>query len=78
MTTDTNRTTNILSVGFGSLRIKCHGAVSKTFADEMGMEPGDLLLQEASTGEMVILLKKYRNDIADLIRLPAEMEGDYK
>jgi len=52
---------------FGPLRLRCFGATSKTVADELGMEPGDLLLQDSSTGESVVIPEKYRESLSAMV-----------
>ena len=62
-----NGSSSVLSMCFGSLRLRCHGATAKSLADELGMEPGDLLLTDAATGESVVIPEKQRDSLAAMI-----------
>ena len=62
--------TGVLSMCFGSLRLRCHGATAKSLADELGMEPGDLLLSDAATGESIVIPFKQRDSLSAMIGLP--------
>jgi len=65
-----NVTASVLSMCFGPLRLRCFGATAKSLADELGMEPGDLLLTDASSGESVVIPEKHRDALSAMIERP--------